>query len=155
MTTLRIHVQRRVRYLWLKAVHGFDPRVHCARCLKGEYHAGMNPNGVWKGQTIEVEFDPTAAPFHYLCGVTSAWEDNLHLAMVCEPDAPAFTVRQRGILVEVSGGVRALTIPEPIEGARTEYGTCRNWLFGIGYLCDEPSRAIAAVSAVTASCPLP
>ena len=33
------------------------------------------------------DLDPTAAPFFYLCGVTSRYAENLHIAFAPDPDS--------------------------------------------------------------------
>ena len=149
MTTITLRVSRRFKYLWLKSVHAFDRRVHCARSLKGGYHPGLSSSGAFAGDFIELAADPAAAPFHYLCGVTSVWGDNLHLPFRAKPGAPAVTVNHKGIDVHFSGGVEILPIMDPRTDVAKEFGTCRNWLFGVQYF-DE-----AALTAFAASSPRP
>ena len=133
MTTITLRVSRRFKYLWLKTVHDFDPRVHCARSLKGSYHPGLSSSGAFDGDVITLTVDPASAPFHYLCGVTSVWADNLHLPFRAAPGAPPQVIEHKGIVIEISGGIEILPIMEPRWDVPREFGTCRNWLFGVQY----------------------
>jgi len=149
MTTIKLHVSRRFKYLWLKSIHSFDRRVHCARSFKGSYHPGLSSLGAFAGDIFELAVDPTSAPFHYLCGVTPVWADNLHVPFRSAPGAPAVTIEHKGITIRFSGGVEVLPIQPPRTDVPREFGTCRNWLFGDQYF-DHAAR-----SALTASSPLP
>jgi hypothetical protein len=149
---LSIETSRRFRYLWLKSVVGFDARVHCARCLKGGYHPGLSADGMRNGDTAWLEVDLDAAPVHYLCGVTSKWENNLHLPFAKDPGAPPISIERYGAIVAFpEGGVRLLEIMPPIQGIDPAFGTCRNWLFGKGYF-EQPAMS-AERYAATASAP--
>ena len=122
------------RYFWLKKVVGFNPRVHCARCLKGEYSELCGP-GVAVGVPIE---DPLfqSGDFAYFCGVSTPyrWANNLHLAGRVVPgsvaSAPIWSGGQlvvRGLeKIEFDDEAALRLFPE--HGAA--YLTCRNFQFG-------------------------
>jgi hypothetical protein len=130
--TIRIAVkqERAFRFLWLKYVRGFDPRFHCARCLKGSYST-LFPYSSSYIQTQEIagvldEFD---APWIYLCGVTKKWEWNVHVAGEFEAGTITNYSDER-IDVEIRDfrqlSIDASKTPE----APKEFATCRNWQFG-------------------------
>lgn len=144
---IEITTSRRFRYLWLKSIHAFDPRVHCARCLKGSYHDELNPQGMWNGDTVRIELELDTAPIHYLCGVTNEWAKNLHLPFESRDGALPLEIVKPGVSVRFpQGGIRLLPIMEPISGIDPAYGTCRNWLFGLGHLATEEERNAAIAS---------
>ena len=127
------------RFLWLKKVHGFDPAVHCAKCLLGSYVKGLPFRGTKTGFTLDTDVEMGEAKYLYLCGVAGRWADNLHLAMeaapgerVCYDDARIF------VLVE---GARLLAIPELPESVSSlltrPFHTCRNYRFGWEYFPDD------------------
>lgn len=142
MTQITIATTRRFRYMWCKSVLGFNPSVHCARCLRGEYHPDLSPDGMRAGdiQTIELG----EAEIYYLCGVSSSWELNLHLPVQKAPGAPGFQIEQPGVTVTVSGGVVRLPIPAVMPDVPREFGTCRNWLFGVGHFQTDAHAALMA-----------
>lgn len=123
------------RYLWLKTVIGFDPRVHCARCLIGKYSKLLPFRGTPPGFSVEAELDTGDAPYLYLCGVAGRYADNLHLAM--EP-APGEEVCYQDARLQVRViGARQVSIPElPAEvtnGLTAPFHKCRNFRFGWHY----------------------
>jgi hypothetical protein len=130
--TIRVVVkqERAFRFLWLKYVRGFNPKVHCARCLNGNY-SKLFPysSGYVAPQTIEGVLDESDAPWIYLCGVTKKWEWNVHVAGQYEAGTITNYSDER-IDVEIRD-FRQL----PIDASKTpeapkEFATCRNWQFG-------------------------
>jgi hypothetical protein len=120
------------RYLWLKYVEGFDPRQHCARCLRGRYERAIEPG---LATPARVELRPESAPFVYLCGVAGRWADNLHLAMRPAPGARAEARGYDGSRIVVEGA-EPLAIPELPAGwggLGAGFTTCRNYRFGVAY----------------------
>lgn len=131
---LRIDVRARYRYLWLKGVAGFNPAVHCARCLKGSFHPGLSASGASAGDQFTLDVDLDAAPIHYLCGVTSKWETNLHIPFRSAPGRAPFAIEGWNIRIEFpEGGIEVLPIGAVVPGVDPAFGTCRNWIFGRQY----------------------
>jgi hypothetical protein len=138
MIPIRIATHRRFRYLWLKSVHGFNPSVHCARCLQGEYHPGLSSEGARDGDVFEFDVDVDSAPFWYLCGVTDKWENNIHVPFRALRDAAP--IERSGHRIEIefpAGGVEILPIGPVVAGVDPAFGTCRNWIFGRQYFPDQ------------------
>jgi hypothetical protein len=121
------------RYLWLKTVVGFDPTVHCAKCLRGHYHKQINPAAP-VNQSIDLKAGD--GDLLYLCGVSAPynWDNNLHLAARVKPGAMARVKAH-------TGDIMILHDCEPIafddEAARERFPdkgrvflTCRNYQFG-------------------------
>lgn len=130
------------RYLWLKQVQGFDPAVHCARCLKGSYVSLLpfRPDRkVPAGLEAETELDPEAAPFFYLCGVTARWEENLHIAFRPKPGS-VILVEDRHIKVCITDAERlpVLPLPDDVQAGLTKpFWSCRNYQFGWHAFAEE------------------
>jgi hypothetical protein len=125
------------RYLWLKSVQDFNPSVHCARCLVGTY-AKLLPfradRKIPAGLEAAADLDPTVAPYFYLCGVTSRYAENLHIAFAPEPDS---TIRYEDahIRVVITGArqVPILPLPQAVIDAQRltkPFASCRNYQFG-------------------------
>lgn len=125
------------RYLWLKSVQGFNPAVHCARCLKGNY-APLLPfradRKIPAGLSASADLDAMAAPYFYLCGVTSRYAENLHIAFA--PDA-ASTIRYADthIVVVITGARQLPILPlsqDVIAAQKLDksFWSCRNYQFG-------------------------
>lgn len=139
MRTFRLELKTSVfQYLWLKSVHGFDQRFHCAKCLAGTYSKLIDwrrPGfkGHLAGFKAEGMLEPS--PFLYLCGVsTNGWEDNLHVAgKLREGGIIAHEDHNCSVLIT---GFERVSIP-PVPGANgvidASYSTCRNWQFGWWY----------------------
>lgn len=120
-------------YMWLKKVHGFDPSIHCAQCLKGSYFKEMNKH-FQSGVDIEL---PDLAPgeIYYLCGVATPykWARNFHLAFKAgnyEINGPLYTgaefvVDDAEIITFDDKAARELY---PDKGPK--FLTCRNFQFG-------------------------
>src|SRR5439155_27307170 len=113
-------------------VRGFEPRHHCAACLRGRQSRLIRP-GIPTNVPIQLGEAPDA-PFIYLCGVAGRWADNLHVAMRPGPGrivAPTYN----GLQVQVVGA-EAVTIPglpEGYGGLGAEFTACRNYQFGVAY----------------------
>ena len=123
------------RFLWLKRVTGFDPSVHCAKCLVGSYVKGLPFRGTKTGFTLDMDIDMTGIPYLYLCGVAGRYADNLHLPLVPALQEEVCYEDER-IRVYVRGA-RLLTIPELPAEVRSlltrAFHTCRNFRFGWEY----------------------
>lgn len=123
------------RYFWAKAVTGFTPSVHCARCLKGSYVKAVN-NRMSAGST-EVG---NPGEIIYICGVSTPykWANNFHLVLLCSEDAEPFSVElYNGIAISVSGANRINFDASAAKRLFPEKGsnflTCRNFQFGAQY----------------------
>ncbi len=123
------------RFLWLKRVRGFDPSVHCAKCLLGSYVKGLPFRGTKTGFTLDTDVEMGEAKYLYLCGVAGRWADNLHLALEPAPGEEVCYEDDR-IRVHVQDA-RLLAIPELPESVRSlltrPFHTCRNFRFGWEY----------------------
>jgi hypothetical protein len=137
MPTLTIHSDRSrlsgFRYFWLKTVRSFNPSVHCARCLVGDYHAQVKPDLV-SGQ--EITLDYVEGTVLYLCGVSTPyrWANNLHLPMQVDAGVSFFLDAYTGDRV-VMKGARFLPFDERAARQRfphlgSHFLTCRNFQFG-------------------------
>lgn len=121
-------------YFWIKAVTGFDPSNHCARCLKGHY-VFTGPKMCWQ-MNRAVSLDLKGARLGYICGVTTrGWATNLHipfrpkLGSVVEAELPN---RQQLRLVDAEKlDIRPL--PNGWKGFDRSFTTCRNFQFGVQY----------------------
>lgn len=120
------------RYLWLKYVTGFDLSVHCAKSLVGRYSSlfkfGDAPSIIHNCRLDEHPFR-----YIYLCGVTSRYENNLHLALeenmgtvVDYSWLGTHIVVRDARMIEIKG-LQSYDL-EP-NGRLTSYNTCRNWRF--------------------------
>jgi hypothetical protein len=121
------------RYFWLKRVNGFDPALHCARCLKGSYFSEIG-TGMPVNQAVNIEADP--GDVLYLCGVSSPyrWDRNFHLALRVEHGAAVRTGCYTGDVISILG---ADYLPFDEAEARRQfpqlseaYLSCRNFQFG-------------------------
>lgn len=137
MPTLTIHSAiprlQGFRYFWLKSVRGFNPAVHCARCLVGNY----DPQVKADMETNEaIEIDHIEGMILYLCGVATPyrWANNLHLPMRVETGVSSMAETYTGDRITIKG---ARILPFDDRAARErfptrgkEFLTCRNFQFG-------------------------
>jgi hypothetical protein len=124
------------KYLWMKAVEGFDPSQHCARCLKGEYSTQVSTR-----MPVETRIE---LPYHegevlYLCGVSAPyiWDNNLHLAGVVTTGFVVSKQMYTGDMVIIEG-IKELPIDasealKNYAGRPKAFLTCRNFQFGAKY----------------------
>jgi hypothetical protein len=125
---------RGYRYFWIKTVKGFHPKLHCARCLVGEYLTSREqPFRLGVRYPLRL----FGAPYGYICGVANkgGWEANFHLAFEPSPNREAVLVRPMldGQILTLHGA-KALQIPSLPPGWRglpDEFTTCRNYRFGV------------------------
>lgn len=119
-----------LRYLWLRTVTGFDPRKHCAACLRGkrlpDVHLGM----------ADAAFAITTdAPYLYLCaGSNRGYDFNAHLAMRVTGDAcDVASVETHGARFTFRGAVEVPipALPAGFAGLPGAFTTCRNFRFGV------------------------
>ena len=137
---IQVHVKIEVktddfRFLWLKRVQGFNPSVHCAKCLVGSYVKGLPFRGTKTGFTLDTDVDMDGMPYLYLCGVAGRYADNLHLAMepaageeVCYEDARIRVHVQGAKLLPID------PLPEAVASLLpAAFHKCRNFRFGWQY----------------------
>lgn len=126
------------RYLWAKAVTGFDERQHCARCLEGSY---LTAFGLRMAVREPVALEVPDGGLLYLCGVSAPYvhANNLHAAFLPDPEAAPVEVQTYTRDRIVVHGGRLLPIYD--DAARVLFGhkgpdfvTCRNFQFGAQYL---------------------
>ncbi|WP_424217015.1 hypothetical protein ACN20G_33525 (plasmid) [Streptomyces sp. BI20] len=144
----------RYRYLWLKYVTGVDLTRHCARSLHGTYSRLVSPELEHMGGVLDEARPPLA---WYLCGVTSRWADNAHLAFeAAASDEEHADLEVLGLRVTLRGarpirfGADAIPEDDPRAGDPA-FATCRNWQFahhlararGLSSIPNRPGRARA------------
>jgi hypothetical protein len=136
-----VKLEREIRFLWLKYVTGFDPRVHCARCLVGKY-SKLFPfsRSYVEPQVIEGALVEHASPWIYLCGVTKKWEWNIHIAGQYEPGSHVSYEDER-IRVEIVDFKQTPIDASKSPDATREFATCRNWQFGWMAFPETPKEA--------------
>ena len=123
------------RYFWLKYIRGFDPTVHCAKCLIGDYSQKVSLNMPVNTEIELNEFSDFKCL--YLCGVIG-YRNNLHIPFVPSDNENDIitTETYRGDKVIITGA-RRLPIP-PLEKGYTSlsqaFTSCRNYQFGVSYL---------------------
>lgn len=122
---------RRYRWFWIKAVTGFDPRFHCARCLRGRWlHTTSTP---WPADgRLVLTFRPGEVA--YVCGVTRRWSDNLHIAIdPWKPGEGAGVPMLGGGNLRVEGGAQLAIpeLPDDWRGLGRSYTSCRCFRFGV------------------------
>ncbi len=131
---------RAFRWLWLMYVTGFDPRHHCQKCLKGKKTQRFKYDHRSSEIPLEVKFslDEYPAPFVYLCGVTSRYEDNFHLALKPSLEG-CVEIHDDRIDVLVT---HTEQVPiDPVDAdLPPSYLRCRNFQFGYHHL-REPASA--------------
>jgi hypothetical protein len=117
----------------MKHVTGFDPAVHCARCLRGSYEKLVG-TGMIMNEPIPLLVRAGAAL--YLCGVSTPyrWEKNLHVAV--EPhEGSVVSVKSYAGDIITFHGAREIQFDDAAARARfpdkgEEFLTCRNFQFG-------------------------
>jgi hypothetical protein len=132
------------RYFWGKTVTGFDNKVHCAKCLLGEYDEQVKAD-MPANTDIEIPLDEGAV--FYLCGVAIPykWANNAHLALKVKAGATAELPLYTGDKISVEGAEKI-----PFDGKKAldryshlskAYTTCRNFQFGVSYFeTGEPEQ---------------
>lgn len=138
LAAAQVHIQLKTasfRFLWFKYVSGFDPRHHCAPCLKGRFSEVINFSTSRGRGPYSISFtaDEQDAPYLYLCGVTSRYEDNLHL-----PVSPSlgrhFLYEDDRILAHFENAEFAPIRPPSLPAFLPEsFSRCRNFQFGVTY----------------------
>lgn len=124
-------------FFWAKWVTGFQPSVHCASCLLGEYeervHKGLRPG-------IRLNLGERAkGDVLYLCGVTKPYVHKLNFHLVVEPceTKGARTLMHCGYRVEILGGRWIAFNGDAAErlfpDKARSFLTCRNFQFGAQY----------------------
>lgn len=128
---IEITAPRTWRFLWVKYVTGFNPAVHCARCLRGAYSRHFRyPDGYYLPELVKTAtLDEQPAPWIYVCGVTPRYRWNLHIAGRAAPGQRA-SYRDERIAVELSDFEQVPIDPRHTPTASKPFETCRNWQFG-------------------------
>ena len=100
------------RYFWLKYIRGFDPTVHCAKCLIGDYSQKVSLKMPVNTEIELNEFSDFKCL--YLCGVIG-YQNNLHVPFVPSDNENDIITAEtyRGDKVIITGAKR-LPIP-PLE----------------------------------------
>lgn len=128
---------RAYRFLWLKYITGFKYQRHCDAGFSGSYSKLHDtPRGrLVNAGRFSVELSQKPFRYLYLCGVTSRYEDNLHVAFQPEHGS-SITFEDDRIRVVVSNAAQLSISPiaDGFGGFGREFTTCRNWQFGMQYL---------------------
>ncbi|MER9652475.1 hypothetical protein NKJ26_03020 [Mesorhizobium sp. M0152] len=127
-------------YLWMKKVTGFDPRYHCAKCLKGEYENDFGlrvPTNTWRTLKGYQESDIV-----YVCAVSRPynWHRNRHLVVRVKAGSHAGldlwtgdrVLLDNAEIIRFTGQVAAERYADKGE----DFTTCRNFQFGAQFFCD-------------------
>lgn len=125
--TLKFHQPKAFRFFWIKYVNGFNPRVHCAKCLEGHYSRHLKYRE--HGDLSHVVLDEHETPFIYLCGVTAKWEWNVHAAGRFEEGVSMLYSDER-VVFHLTNFRQIRILSENNPPAPKEFATCRNWQFG-------------------------
>jgi hypothetical protein len=123
-----------VHGFWGKYVSGFRPEEHCQAGLLGPREKRVKQD-MLIGKVLDLGKRAQTHEYFYVCGVTSRWKDNFHLAVRFEPEAVASAKTFNGFEVTILGA-RQLEIPplpDGFAGVLKSYSTCRNWQFGVEY----------------------
>lgn len=120
------------RYLWLKQVTGFNPKVHCARCLNGEYSKDFSPR-MPVNSVLSLDYQENDVL--YFCGVSIPykWENNLHLAGIVSNGEQSEVIAYNGDILTING-LKKIDFDDAVAKAKypnlgREYLTCRNFQF--------------------------
>lgn len=131
--TLEVKRERFYRFLWIKYVTGFNPKVHCGKCLLGNYSKRIvYDRGLYYLPKLRLDrapLDEHPAEFIYLCGVTPRWEWNLHIVGRAQAGSRV-THEDDRISVEVADFEQVAIDDTQSPPAAKEFATCRNWQFG-------------------------
>ena len=136
----QLEIKAPYRFLWIKYATAFRSDKHCLNCLIGgrsniippasKYEQHYTGGTIYSGKLTEHPYR-----YIYLCGVTSNYNDNLHI-IVKNAHGKSFTYEDNYCKVEFENAER-VPIPPLKEGDvdRPEnYWTCRNFQFGWHYL---------------------
>ena len=124
------------KYFWAKNVRGFDPSVHCARCLIGSYEKKI---GTRAPVNTEVDLiNHNVGDLLYVCGVAQPykWANNFHMAcrVTGSMQDVAADLMAGGDAFIVRGAAKvpfdAETAQRQFAGRGKDYLTCRNFQFG-------------------------
>lgn len=125
----KMSVTKPFMYIWLKNVVGVDLEQHCAKCLVGSYHPGVNKD---TRQLTELHLDNG---IWYLCGVSKPynWNNNVHLAFE-HKEGSTVEFSLNGITATIKNAVQLPISTEYVDNghlhsSKREYYTCRNWQF--------------------------
>ena len=117
-------------FFWAKAVVGFVPTHHCAKCLKGPF---MKTSGQWApplGTRREFILPPAARAL-YICGVSrKGYDKNLHAPVEHEEGAPLIVIPMlddQQLFIENAKLMAIPPLPDGWNGLPKSFTTCRNW----------------------------
>jgi hypothetical protein len=117
----------------MKHVTGFNPSVHCARCLRGSYESLVG-TGMIVNEPIPLLVQPGAVL--YLCGVSMPyrWQNNLHVAVEPFEGGVVSVTSYTGDIITFHGA-REIKFDDAEARRRfperdKTFLTCRNFQFG-------------------------
>ncbi len=136
--SIEVEVKSRAyRFLWLKYITGFNYQRHCAQGFSGTYcrlHESPKGRLVNAGMYTK-ELNEWPFQFLYLCGVTSKYENNLHIAFRPELGGKiAFEDDRIRVVVSNATQLSIRPIADGFAGFAREFTTCRNWQFGMEHM---------------------
>lgn len=131
--TLEVKQAKFFRFLWIKYVTGFNPKVHCGKCLLGHYSKQIvyDRKSYYLPQIRldQARLDEHRAKFIYLCGVTPRWEWNLHIVGRAQA-GERVTHEDERISVTIEDFERITIDATQSPPSAKDFATCRNWQFG-------------------------
>ena len=137
-------------YFWIRAVEGFDPKEHCAKCIRGGWKL-LKQNRMKLNQPVELRMKRVG----YICGETFSrnlhpgqkphtlpmpggaitYTKNLHLPFEKAPGHVEEVTLVEGQTLTLFNGRRLdfPSLPEWWAGLGDEFTTCRNFQFAVHY----------------------
>ena len=137
-------------YFWIRAVEKFDPKEHCAECLRGGWKL-RGQNRMKLNQTVELRIKRVG----YICGKPSSrnlhpvqkphtlpmpggaltYTKNLHLPFEKAPGHDEEVTLVEGQTLTLVNGRRLAfpSLPEGWAGLGDKFTTCRNFQFAVHY----------------------
>jgi hypothetical protein len=118
---------------WAKFVNGFNPMEHCQACLYGPREKRIGLEMTTNKEIALKERQVATNPYFYICGVTSRWRNNFHLAMEWAKGEEARGVTFNGFEISVTDAreIPIPPLPDGFAGLPKSFTTCRNFQFAV------------------------
>ena len=129
---------RDFRWFWIMYVTGFNQHYHCQACLKGKKSSRLryNQSAVSLPMRWSFDLDEFPSPFIYICGVTSHYSKNFHLALTQNPDT-TYQFEDTRLSILVTNSIRLPITPVDVDLPKS-YTSCRVFQFGYRYFHLQP-----------------
>lgn len=132
---LRLEIQKKCNFFWLRAIRDVDIEQCCAKCFIGEkdnrvYYGTLHKSNAVVDILIK-QYPNTKA--YYLCGLSDGfkWDLNTHVAFV--PDSNSEIRIDNDRIKLVITNARRIHFwdytPNPPGYYTQQQRTCRNWIF--------------------------